>query len=67
MVYMKMDGRHIGAVVAAFGFLMLALNLVDYYVGNYRTADISTLVGGCCVLIGAYIALKGSWGAHEPK
>ena len=60
-----MDGRHIGAVVAAFGFLILALNLLDYYAGRYRVADISTLVGGLCVLIGAYIALRGTWGPQK--
>jgi hypothetical protein len=53
-----MNAKHIGAAVAAFGFLILALNLLDYYAGRYRVADISTLVGGMCVLGGAYLALR---------
>ena len=64
---MRIDNRHIGAMVAAFGFLILALNFVDYLAGRYLMADISTLVGGLCVLIGAYIALKGTWGPHKPN
>jgi len=56
---MGIGSRHIGAMVAAFGFLLLALNLVDYAAGRYRMADISTLVGGICVVGGAYFALRG--------
>lgn len=53
-----MDSRHIGAAVAAFGFLILALNLLDYYSGKYAVADASTLAGAICVLCGSYLALR---------
>jgi len=63
---MGIGSRHIGAAVAAFGFLVLALNFVDYLSGKYVLADISTFVGAACVLCGAYIALKGTWEPHKP-
>jgi hypothetical protein len=53
-----MGARHVGAAVAAFGFLILALNLLDYYSGRYFVADASALVGGLCVLGGACLALR---------
>ena len=49
--------RCIGRALGAAGLLVLALNLVDFYAGLDRIADISAVIGAMLTLGGAYLAM----------
>ncbi|MFA6489566.1 MAG: hypothetical protein WCT52_02690 [Candidatus Micrarchaeia archaeon] len=54
----KEQQRKMGKIAAAFGFLVIAINIVDYMMGWEAVADATTILGCAFALIGSYYALK---------
>ncbi len=54
----KEGQRKTGEIAGALGFLLLALNIVDYLAGWNAIADETALAGAALVIAGAYFALK---------
>ncbi|MCX6769395.1 MAG: hypothetical protein NT051_01810 [Candidatus Micrarchaeota archaeon] len=50
--------KRLGEIAGALGFLILALNLIDFFAGWNRIADETAIVGAILTLGGAYFALR---------
>ena len=50
--------KRLGAMAGALGFLILTLNLIDFFAGWNRVADETAIVGAILTLGGAYFALR---------
>jgi len=54
----KAEIRRLGAISGAVGFLLLALNFIDFLAGWNVVADELAIIGVILTLCGAYFALK---------
>lgn len=54
----KEQQKKMGKIAAAFGFLVIIANIVDFFAGGDAIPDVTTIWGCVFAILGSYFAFK---------